>query len=144
MPTVPSNIEEFNKIAGLIFAQLYRAFPVAEDIDRNAIANAFEVAEGNWATHKLPSGRNFSELLAHTIGWLRVEEYTKAFGSHPAERVILTTKGLMAMSAVPTGLKETVGSELRKVAEKSSGPDLGRVGDLVGGVIGGVWKSVMS
>ncbi len=144
MPSVPSNIEEFNKIAGLIFAQLYRAFPITEDIDRNAIAKAFDVSEGNWANHKLPSGRSFNDLLAHTIGWLRAEEYTKAFGSHPAERVVLTTKGLMAMNAVPAGLKETVGSELRKVAERSSGPDLGRIGDLAGGVIGGIWKSVMS
>jgi hypothetical protein len=38
MGDVPANIQEFNQVAGLIFAQLYKIFPRIEDIDRNGIA----------------------------------------------------------------------------------------------------------
>jgi hypothetical protein len=37
MAETPPNIDEFNQIAALVFAQLYRAFPVVVDIDREAI-----------------------------------------------------------------------------------------------------------
>jgi hypothetical protein len=48
------------------------------------------------------------------------------------------------MNAITFGSREAVGVELRKVAERSSGLDLGRIGDLVGGVIGGFTKNVSS
>jgi hypothetical protein len=38
---VPVNIQEFNKIAGFVFAQLYASFPVVTDIDRAANRNCF-------------------------------------------------------------------------------------------------------
>ena len=41
----------------------------------------------------------------------------------------------------PPPLKETVGTELRKATETSSGAfDLSKLGDLIGGVIGGVYE----
>jgi hypothetical protein len=59
--------------------------------------------------------------------------------------VILTTKGLQVMNAVTSPLKETVGTELRKATETSSGAfDLSKLGDLIGGVIGGFAKSIGS
>jgi hypothetical protein len=64
---VPSNIQEFNTVAGLIFAQLYRAFPVHKDIERAGIAKAMAVAEDAWKNHPLPLGRSFADVLAHTI-----------------------------------------------------------------------------
>src|SRR6516225_5247332 len=91
MPAVsdaPPNIQEFNTIAGLIFAQLYGAFPVVVDIDRNAIAKAMDVPDGNY---KLPSGRTFNEIFAHTIAWLAAERYTMSAGTLPAERASLTS-----------------------------------------------------
>ena len=52
-PEVPANIVEFNIIVGLIFAQLYEAFPVVVDlIDRDGIAKAMGVT-GDWPSHKL-------------------------------------------------------------------------------------------
>jgi hypothetical protein len=96
------------------------------------------VSEGDWGKHILPSGRSFNDVLSGTIGWLKAEDYTLAFGQHPASRVILTTKGLKAMHAVPSPLKETVGTELRNATETRSGVlDLSRIGDLIGGVLGG-------
>jgi len=103
MSEVPSNIQEFNTIAGLIFAQLYLAFPILVDIDRPgiAIAMAMGVVGDDWSKDKLPSGRSFSDMLGHTISWLAAEDYTRAAGGHSAERVTLTSKKLAAMNAVP-------------------------------------------
>jgi hypothetical protein len=144
MSDVPPNIQEFNTIAGLIFAQLHRAFPIVEDIDRKGIAKAMGVVGDDWSKHELPSGRSFNDMLAGTIGWLKAEGFTKVYGAHPAERVLLTEKGLAAMNAVPSGLKESLGTELRKAAEggSTSNPDLSRIGDLIGGVFGGLTKSI--
>jgi len=142
-PETPANIQEFNTTAGLIFAQLYRAFPVAQDVDRKSIAKVMGVVGENWGGHKLPSGRSFSEMLAYTNNWLAFEGYIHVSGSHPAERVTLTEKGLAAMKAVPAGLKDSLGSELRKATERGAF-NAGSIGDLVGGVIGGAIKSLSS
>lgn len=45
-PGLPANIEEFNKAAGLVFAQLYAAFPEHIDIDQVAIASAAHQRRG--------------------------------------------------------------------------------------------------
>jgi hypothetical protein len=146
MPDVPLNIQEFNQIAGLIFTQLYGAFPVVEDIERARIAASMGVAGNDWSEHKLPSGRDFNEMLAHTIGWLNNEDYIRAYGAHPSKRVVLTTKGLSVMNAIPSGLKEPLGTELTRAVEqhRDSKFDLGRVGDLMGGFFGGLVKSIGS
>jgi hypothetical protein len=145
MAETPPNINEFNQIAALVFAQLYREFPVVVDIDRESIAKVLGVSEGNWGNHMLPSGRSFNDVLSGTIGWLKAEDYTLAAGPHPASRVVLTTKGLQAMNAVPFPLTETVGMELRKATERASGAvNYSSIGDLIGGVIGGFTKSIGS
>jgi hypothetical protein len=145
MAETPPNIVEFNQIAGLIFAQLYREFPIVVDLDQGTIAKAFGVAEGNWGNHILSSGRAFNAVLSGTIGWLKADGYTMAFGPSAFQNVILTTKGLQAMEAVPAPLKENVGTQLQKATETSSGVfDLSKIGDLSGGVIGGVTKSLGS
>jgi hypothetical protein len=143
MSDLPSNIQEFNTIIGLIFAQLYKALPLIEDIDRAGIAKAMGVACNDWSKHQLPSGRSFNDVLAHTIGWLNAEGYIRAYGDHPAQRVMLTTKGLAAMNAVPFGLQESLGTELRKAVETPNF-DLSRIGDLIGGIFGGYTKSIGS
>jgi len=146
MPEMPPNIDDFNKIAALVFAQLYREFPVPVDINREVIAKALGVPEKDWGNFMLPSGRSFATMLNTTIGWLKADEYTMAFGnSDPSKSVILTTKGLRVLNAVPSPLKETVGTELRKATEANSGAfDLSKIGDLIGGAIGGFIKSVGS
>jgi hypothetical protein len=144
MTEVPANVQEFNAVAGLIFAQLYREFPIREPIDRAAIAQAMGVADPEWDKHKLPSGRSFADVLAHTISWLNAEEYTRTSSSVPWQQVTLTTKGLMAMNAVPSGLNQSLGAELTKATEHDATPDLSRIGDLIGGIFGGFTKSIGS
>jgi hypothetical protein len=58
--------------------------------------------------------------------------------------VTLSVKGLAALNAIPDGLKESVGSELTKAADKGWGSGLGSIGDLIGGIIGGATKSMAS
>ena len=111
---VPLNFQEFNTITALIFAQLHKAFPGIENIDTAGIAKAMDVADDDWSKHKRPSGRSFDEVLAYTIGWLSAEGYIKAYGAHASENVMLTTKALSTMNAVPSGLNESLGTELRK------------------------------
>lgn len=60
----------------------------------------------------MPSGRSFSEVLAHTISWLVSQNYMVASGARPAERVALSDKGLAALNAIPSRLEGTVGAEL--------------------------------
>jgi hypothetical protein len=141
---VPANIAEFNTIVGLVFAQLYEAFPVAVDlIDRDGIAKAMGIT-GEWSAHRLPSGRTFNEMLAYTMAWLSAQRYTISSGAHPAERVTLTDKGLAALNRMPQGLAGTVGSELIKAKSDSDRRDWSVFGDLVGGAIGGFTKSITS
>jgi hypothetical protein len=140
----PANIAEFNTIVGLVFAQLYEAFPMSVDlIDRDGIAKAMGIT-GEWSTHRLPSGRTFNEILAYTIGWLSSQRYTMSHGAHPAERVTLTDKGLAALNRMPEGLTGTVGSELVKAKSETGRRDWSGFGDLVGGIIGGYQKSISS
>jgi hypothetical protein len=139
MPEPPPNIKEFNTIAGLIFEQLYRNFPVVVDIDQAGIAKAMGAATSDWSSHKLPSGRSVAEMLAYTNSWLAAEGYTRYAGSHPAERVTLSTTGLTAMNAIPSGLKQTIGTTLGAAAE---GSNYAKIGDLIGGIFGGYTKSV--
>ena len=146
MSAEPLNIQEFNTITGLIFAQLHKAFPGLENIDRAGIAKAMGVAGDDWSKHKLPSGRSFDEVLAYTIGWLKDEQYIRGYDARPSQNVVLTTKGLAATNAVPSGLKESLGTELMKAVEEGSTSnfDLSRIGDLIGGFFGGLTKSIGS
>jgi hypothetical protein len=78
MSDVPPNIQEFNTIAGLVFAQLYKAFPAGAKIDRGAIAGAMGAEGNDWDKHELPSGRQLDQMFKDTFSWLDKEGYIKA------------------------------------------------------------------
>jgi hypothetical protein len=140
----PPNIQEFNTIAGLVFAQLYEAFPSRKNIDYDRVARAMGVEGNDWSAHKLPSGRGLRATISETIDWLNSEEFIRSHGLSPPERVTLTTKGLAVMNAVPEGLKEKLGVELTKAINKapSSGVNMSAIGDLMGSFFGGLVKSI--
>jgi hypothetical protein len=136
----PPNIQEFNAVAGLVFAQLYRSFPIHQEITNQGIADAMGLT-GSCIEHQLPSGRRFKEVADHTVNWLMAEDYIRRSG----RKLTLTTKGLTAMNAVPSGLKQSVGKELTDATtERDGSRDLSRIGDLIGGMLGGFTKSVAS
>lgn len=139
MSEVPPNIQEFNAVAGLIFAQLYRSFPIHQEITNQGIAQAMGVT-GPCTEHQLPSGRRFNDVVDHTVNWLIAEDYIRRSG----RKLNLTTKGLTAMNAVPSGLKQSLGKELTEATKHGVSRDLSRIGDLIGGAIGGLTKSLGS
>jgi hypothetical protein len=135
----PANISEFNTITGLVFTQLYGQFPVAVDLDRAKIQSAMVASSSS--TNVLQSGRAFDKVFAHSLNWLSNEGYIRSAGALAYEQVTLTTKGLAALNAVPQGLSATIGSTL---ATNASAGNWSGVGDLIGGMIGGLTKSMGS
>ena len=130
---LPPNIREFNEITGVIFAQLYAVFPMIDDIDADAVARALGHSLGD----KLESGRTFGEVLAYTVGWLASEDFIRSFGAHPRQRVMLTTKALAAMNAVPEKLDQSLGSQITDAAKQgASGEGKIKLAELVGTLIG--------
>jgi hypothetical protein len=132
----PPNIDEFNKITVLIFAQLFPVFPKPVDIDKLQIFRAMGTGD------KLASGQSLSEMLMHTINWLIREGYITSLGLIPTERVVLTQKGLTAMNAVPSGLNQSVGTAITKAVEGGGQFGMAQFGDLIGGLFGGFTKSI--
>jgi hypothetical protein len=139
---LPQNIEEFNAIAGLAFAQLYKEFPTRIDISREAIADAMGVS-----SDLLPSGRSFSQIVTFTLSWLQDEGYISRLNAAvygPWQKLVLSEKGLRALNAAPASLGEPVGSHLRNLSDQlSEGPSrVSQIADAVGSFIGGFTKSI--
>jgi hypothetical protein len=60
-------------------------------------------------------------------------------------RTALLEKGLRAMNSVPSGLHQPLGVELSGVAERApSSGTAGKLGELIGGFLGGLSKSIAS
>ena len=72
MAEIAPNIDEFNQIAALVFAQLYREFPVVVDIDRGAIARRWVCRKGIGATTCCPRDEaSMTCSVAPSVGsWL--------------------------------------------------------------------------
>ena len=109
------------------------------------IGGTDRASDGRWVTRRhfllLPSGRELSKVIGYTVGWLAQENYIRSTGFSPFERVTLTQKGLAALNAVPQGLTATVGSSLVK-ATSDAERNWSGIGDLVGGVLGGLANSI--
>jgi hypothetical protein len=129
---LPDNIKEFATIAGLVFVQLYKAFPEPININLEAIAVAMGIDAEHWREHGLPSGRRFTVAQSLTIGWLKAEGFTRSFGSHPSEQVLLATKGLVAMNALPPEPHgQSVGTKLTEASQNASHIDTSRLGEFI-------------
>ena len=135
----PANIREFNEITGVIFAQLYAAFPDLIDINPDTIARVL----GHSPQDKLQSGRTFMAMLSLTAGWLASEGFIHPFGDHPRSRVGLTSKALAAMNAVPEKLSASFGSQITEaVKEGSSEAGKRKLAELVGSLLGSFAGSI--
>ncbi len=132
-PRIPSNIREFNEVTGVIFAQLYAAFPDLVDINADVVAQAL----GHSLQDKLESGRLFGVVLSLTTGWLASEGFIHPFGDHPRSRVCLTAKALAAMNAVPEKLSGSFGIQITEAAKQGKSEDGKlKLGELVGSLLG--------
>jgi hypothetical protein len=136
------NMQEFNEITAVIFGQLYKAFPVAaRDINPDRVAAVLGIAD---IRQKMPSGRLFKEVFASTLDWLIWEEFIRAPGPLPSDGVVLTTKGMAALNAVPPSLGRPLGSELAD-ATKQASTESGKIkmAELMGTLFGSFMGSVM-
>jgi hypothetical protein len=71
---LPSSVREFNEITGVIFAQLYAAFPMIDDIDADAVAKALG--------HSLAADpRNHQSNRLRMPKWLRRRDAQKSSGT---------------------------------------------------------------
>jgi hypothetical protein len=138
---LPPNIREFNEITGVIFAQLYQAFPLPEQIDPSRVAQML----GYGIDAKLGSGRPFNVVMAHALVWLADEGFTER--QTGINRFRLASKGLAAMNAVPEKLDEPLGKALAAASAEAS-DDTGKrklvelVGSFLGSFTGSVAKSL--
>jgi hypothetical protein len=150
------NIENFNAISGLIFAQLYARFPMKEDLDEVAIAKALGVeiidaSAPDWSGPKLYNfgevspGLPLRKMLWAACTWLRDERFIRAEGEFADREMVLTTKALTAMNAHPKSLDGTLGKRLQSAA-KSAGTEAGKkaISETVGQIIGAAAKSFLS
>jgi hypothetical protein len=137
---LPPNIQEFNEITAVIFAQLYSEHPLTKDLDIDEVAKVL----GRSGTETLPSGRNFKDVFAHTLSWLIYQGYVYSNGSLPRERVQLTDKALFAMNVVPPSLNKSRGAELVE-ASKSASSASGRewVGQIISSITEGFTKGMI-
>jgi hypothetical protein len=94
---LPPNIQEFNEITAVVFAQLYIAHPMPKTLEPDEVAGVLGIAPN--AT--LPSGRTFNEVFAYTVGRLLHQGYIFSNGHHPRDRDVLTDKALAVMNVVP-------------------------------------------
>src|SRR5271156_6517682 len=98
--SLPPNIKEFNEISTIILGEVYKSHPHPVTIDPARIATILGVAP----SEKLPSGRTFSDMFAHTIAWLAREGVLSDLAAVVPHRATLTAKTLAAM-------RGTIGSQ---------------------------------
>jgi hypothetical protein len=143
MVDLPPNVKEFNEITAVIFAQLYQSFPIQRELDPIEVAKVLAISE----TAKLPSGRAFNEVFAHTLERLIREDFVDSYGSYPREKCVLTTKAMSVMNVIPPNLKKPMGSELGDATRDGSSPAnkskmAELIGEFFGSFTGSMWKSL--
>lgn len=150
------NIDFFNEIAGLVFAQLYEAFPIPIEIDRVSIAEQMAVEMGApirgdspvrrvQSFGQLPNGVPFYQMSNATLIWLRDEGFIKARGEWCDRDVCLTSKALAILNATPDFMQQSLGSKITE-AVKETGAEARREGisKVVGEILGAAAKSLMN
>jgi hypothetical protein len=121
-----SSIDDFHKIAGIVFARLFAHRPEPQDLGRSALpAKLFPGAD-----------ESLDELFGNALHWLRSE----AFISYRDERdsrfagVRLSDKGLEALALVPPGLAGSVGDSAIAAVEAGDAGELVRIVKLAYGI----------
>ena len=125
-------------IAGLILKSALSNFPIASDLDFNLMAQSLGLQD---MSAKMKSGRPFSAVAAHTLKWLIDNEYVRAAGLLPRDRVTTTDKGLAAMGNKSPNSGLSFGDGIEE-ASKSVDTNEGR--QKLAEVVGSFFGSAMS
>jgi hypothetical protein len=137
----PQNVEEFNAITGLVFAELYKEFPVHVSMNKDFIARKMGVSTSPDAL--LPSGRLFKQIVPLTLSWLVDEGYIRGLDgkfdiSRPWNDLVLSEKGFRALEAVPPSIGKSVGSHLKNLSDQlpAKPSAYSQIAEVVGSFIG--------
>lgn len=146
------NVEYFNAIAGLVFDQLYRSFPIPAAINTDDLAQSLGVQGYTTSESLIPgrtlvadwgmlSGTSFWELYGGTLQWLKAERFIR---EPEHETWVLTAEALAALSARPASLSAPMGKRLAQAAG-NVGTEAGRaaISEVVGQLIGAVAKGLL-
>jgi hypothetical protein len=130
---LPPNIQEFNEITAVIFAQLYICHPLPKNLEPDEVASVL----GKSRSEILPSGRTFNDVFSHTLGWLVSQDFVLPLGAHNRERDLLTAKALTAMNVVPPSLGQSLGTQITEATkEGSSDTGKSKIAELMGNFFG--------
>ncbi|PLX36223.1 MAG: hypothetical protein C0606_16120 [Hyphomicrobiales bacterium] len=149
---MPRNIDLFNELVGLVFAQLYDRFPVASNIDRKKIGEAIglelissEINKKGQEQVKFVDpveGLSFERLLLNTTRWLIHEGFIRSERNDAMVSVVLTSKALTALNAMPASLvpqedERSFGDQLSGLArETATEARRSAITKIVGEVVG--------
>lgn len=127
-----SNIERFDEITGLIFAALYKSFPVPTELSPMQLvgANLREPAKDGLGTIQNDNAFFFVSCLE----WLQAADYLVIGTSYEGGTYldcVLTAKGLEVLKAVPESLQQgpSLGEQLMDASKSGTK-------ELVRGVVG--------
>lgn len=106
-----TNIQLFDEITAKLFANLYESFPLPADINCLSVTGCHEVEAG---------------ICVHTLRWLGDEGFINVgqMYQHGGGGIVLTSKGLAALKAVPSGLegKTSIGERLQAAVNAGAIP----------------------
>lgn len=140
------NFDAFNQVIGLVFDQLYRAFPVAIEVDYGQIATKLDISI---SPYKPPSGfisprsEVYGEILPGTemesfvdeaISFLEAEGFLQRQGKFAFR---LSAKALTLLNAPLSGLEQSAGTRIIEIS-KQVGNEAGRaaMSEVIGQLIG--------
>jgi hypothetical protein len=138
------NMQEFNEITAVILSQLYKSFPIGQNINIDEVGKVLSLANRQ---QQMPSGRSFNEVFHSTLDWLINEEFVRNLGHLSSERVVLRTKAIAVMNIVPPSLSQPLGSQLADATERASTESGKRkiselMGNFLGSFIGSFTKTI--
>jgi hypothetical protein len=150
-----TNIDWFNRLVGMLFAEMYSSFPVPIDADHDRILPSIGAKEGGiaheWDIYKplvFPGDKDRDAItfFRATWQWLLDEKLIVGDRNHAT----LASRTLSLLNSVPSSVLEhkTLGVQIGEAA-KDMGQDITKdvaktqLGELVGTVLGGFAKSMM-
>jgi hypothetical protein len=128
------NIKRFNQLAGSIFSDLYKSFPVPTDLE----LETYVADSTSYDEHlQMDVPNDGGEFFYACIDWLADAGYLRYAAKYTSEGFagcVLTTKGLEVLKAVPDSIKagESLGDQL---VEASKSGAKSALGDIAGQAI---------
>lgn len=114
-----TNMQHFDEMSVKIFALLHESFPLPKQIDCITLAVCQEVDANG-----VPSKE--SQICVSALEWLSDEGFIKVgqFHQYGASGVVLTSKGLAKLKAIPTDsdMRQTIGERLETLAKAGAVP----------------------